>query len=228
VLLDAKSPAHAGLRLLTKPWPFGQGFAFISVSFLVVADMLKDPSPQQHELEMVTLEELVPSNHLLRQIEAALDFSFIRERVRHLYCADNGRPALDPVLLFKALFIGYLFGIRSERQLMREIQVNVAYRWFLGLRLTDKVPDASTLSQNRRRRFSDSTIHQEIFDTIVEQAIAQGLVGGEVLYTDSTHLKANANKHRFERQEVETTARDYLDALDVAVEEDRAQHGKKP
>ncbi|MFP3341114.1 transposase, partial [Halomonas sp. SIMBA_159] len=87
--------------------------------------MLKDPSPQQHELEMVTLEELVPSNHLLRQIEAALDFSFIRERVRHLYCADNGRPALDPVLLFKALFIGYLFGIRSERQLMREIQVNV-------------------------------------------------------------------------------------------------------
>ncbi len=73
--------------------------------------MLKDPSPQQHELEMVTLEELVPSNHLLRQIEAALDFSFIRERVRHLYCADNGRPALDPVLLFKALFIGYLFGV---------------------------------------------------------------------------------------------------------------------
>ena len=186
-------------RLLTKPWPFGQGFALISVSFLVVADMLKDPSPQQHELEMVTLEELVPSNHLLRQIEAALDFSFIRERVRHLYCADNGRPALDPVLLFKALLIGYLFGIRSERQLMREIQVNVAYRWFLGLRLTDKVPDASTISQNRRRRFSDST-----------------------------HLKANANKHRFERQAVETTARDYLDALDVAVEEDRAQHGKKP
>ena len=190
--------------------------------------MLKDPSPQQYELEMVTLEELVPSNHLLRQIDAALDFNFIRDRVRHLYCADNGRPALDPVLLFKALFIGYLFGIRSERQLMREIQVNVAYRWFLGLRLTDKVPDASTISQNRRRRFSDSTIHQEIFDTIVEQAIAQGLVGGDVLYTDSTHLKANANKHRHERQEVEATARDYLDALDVAVEEDRAQHGKKP
>jgi transposase len=221
-------PPEGRLRLLTKPWPFGQGFALISVSFFVVADMLKDPSPQQHELEMVTLEELVPSNHLLRQIEAALDFSFIRERVRHLYCADNGRPALDPVLLFKALLIGYLFGIRSERQLMREIQVNVAYRWFLGLRLTDKVPDASTISQNRRRRFSDSTIHQEIFDTIVEQAIAQGLVGGDVLYTDSTHLKANANKHRFERQAVETTARDYLDALDVAVEEDRAQHGKKP
>ncbi|MFW3617157.1 transposase, partial [Billgrantia antri] len=73
-------------------------------------------------------------------------------------CEDNGRPALDPVLLFKALFIGYLFGIRSERQLVRELQVNVAYRWFLGLRLTDKVPDASTFSQNRRRRFRDSDI----------------------------------------------------------------------
>ena len=111
---------------------------------------------------------------------------------------------------------------------MRESQINVAYRWFLGLRLTDKIPDASTISQNRRRRFSDSTIHQEIFDTVVEQAIAQGLVGGEVLYTDSTHLKANANKHRLERREVETSTQDYWEALDVAVEEDRAQQGKKP
>lgn len=176
---------------------------------------------------MVTLEELVPSDHLLRHIDATLDFSFIRDKVRHLYCADNGRPALDPVMLFKALFIGYLFGVRSERQLMREIQVNVAYRWFLGLSLTDKVPDASTISQNRRRRFSDNTIHQEIFDTVVEQAIVQGLVGGEVLYTDSTHLKANANKTRFVREQVQRSTAGYLDALDDAVEEDRAKHGKK-
>lgn len=190
--------------------------------------MLKDPSPQQFELEMVTLDELVPQNHLLRKIDATLDFSFIRDRVRHLYCADNGRPALDPVLLFKALFIGYLFGIRSERQLMREIQVNVAYRWFLGLRLTDKVPDASTISQNRRRRFTGSDIHQEIFDTVVEQAMKKRLVGGEVLYTDSTHLKANANKQRLVRQEATQSTLSYLDALDAAVEEDRQQHGKKP
>jgi transposase len=105
--------------------------------------MLKTPPPAQHELEMVTLEELVPQDHLLRLIERHLRFDFIREQTAHLYCADNGRPALDPVLLFKMLFIGYLFGIRSERQLVREIAVNVAYRWFLGLRLTDKVPDAS-------------------------------------------------------------------------------------
>ncbi|WP_196764986.1 transposase, partial [Burkholderia mallei] len=90
-------------------------------------------------------------------------------------------------VMFKLLFIGYLFGVRSERQLMREVQVNVAYRWFARFRLTDKVPDASTFSQNRRRRFTDTTVYQEIFDEIVRQAIKRGLVDGRVLYTDSTH-----------------------------------------
>ena len=118
----------------------------------------------------MTIESLVPADHLLRKIDAVVDFEFIRERVRHLYCDDNGRPALDPVVLFKLLFLGYLFGIRSERQLMREVQCNAAYRWFLRLKLTDKVPDASTLSQNRRRRFRDSDVYQEIFDEIVELA----------------------------------------------------------
>ncbi|WP_169444586.1 transposase, partial [Massilia niastensis] len=79
--------------------------------------MLKTPSPFQHELEMVTLEQLVPQDHLLRLIDRHIKFDFIREQTAHLYCADNGRPALDPVTLFKMLFIGYLFGIRSERQL---------------------------------------------------------------------------------------------------------------
>lgn len=141
--------------------------------------MLKDPAPKQHALEMVTLEELVPQDHLLRHIARHIDFHFIREATRHLYCEDNGRPAIDPVRLFKMLFIGYLFGIRSERQLVRDIQVNVAYRWFLDLSLTDKVPDASTLSQNRRRRFDGSDIEQIIFDHIVEQAIEQDLIGGK-------------------------------------------------
>lgn len=133
--------------------------------------MLNPPSPKQHSLEMVTLEELVPSDHLLRKINRFIDFEFIRSATEHLYCKDNGRPALDPVMLFKMLFIGYLFGIRSERQLMREIQVNVAYRWFVDLSLTDKVPDASTISQNRRRRFVGTDIEQIIFDGIVEQAM---------------------------------------------------------
>lgn len=190
--------------------------------------MLKEPSPQQTELEMVTLEQLVPADHLLRKIEGAIDFSFIHDRVKHLYCADNGRPPLDPTMLFKALFVGYLFGIRSERQLVREIQVNVAYRWFLGLRLTDKVFDASTISQNRRRRFRGSPIYQEIFDEIVCQAIRAGLVDGTVLYSDSTHLKANANKNKFDVAAVAKSRADYLDALDAAIDADRMAHGKKP
>ncbi|AJX75393.1 hypothetical protein BG16_4201 [Burkholderia pseudomallei MSHR2543] len=190
--------------------------------------MLKTPMPTQHELEMVTLEELVPKDHLLRQIDATVDFEFIRAKVAHLYCADNGRPALDPVVMFKLLFIGYLFGVRSERQLMREVQVNVAYRWFARFRLTDKVPDASTFSQNRRRRFTDTTVYQEIFDEIVRQAIKRGLVDGRVLYTDSTHLKANANKGKFDVVKLEQTPAAYTEALNAAVDADRAAHGRKP
>jgi len=190
--------------------------------------MIKAPTSKQFALEMVSLETLVPEAHLLRKINAAIEFEFIREKVAHLYCANNGRPALDPVKLFKILFIGYLFGIRSERQLMREIQVNVAYRWFLDFNLTDKIPDASTLSQNRRRRFNESSIYQEIFDEIVEQAMRNGLVGGVVLYTDSTHLKASANKSKHVFQELEQTPKDYLQSLEDDITHDRIAHGKKP
>lgn len=190
--------------------------------------MLKDPAPKQHALEMVTLEELVPQDHLLRQIDKYIDFEFIRETTAPLYCENNGRPAIDPVLLFKMLFIGYLFGVRSERQLVREVQVNVAYRWFLGLNLTDKIPDASTFSQNRRRRFEGTDIEQVIFDTIVEQALEAGLIGGKALYTDSTHLKANANKRRHITHEVEIAPMAYLAELNEAIDADRVAHGKKP
>jgi transposase/ssDNA-binding Zn-finger/Zn-ribbon topoisomerase 1 len=195
-------------------------------SFVVLWGMLKQPEVAQQEMELVTIESLVPGDHLLRKIDRAVDLEFIRERVRHLYCEDNGRPALDPVVLFKLLLLGYLFGIRSERQLMREVQCNAAYRWFLRLKLTDKVPDASTLSQNRRRRFRDSDVYQKLFDEIVELAMKRGLVEGKVLYTDATHLKANANKNKFDVVRVEVRPQEYLAQLEQAVEEDRVEHGK--
>ncbi|MFK3688645.1 transposase, partial [Agrobacterium tumefaciens] len=190
--------------------------------------MLKKPAPEQTALEMVTLDSLVPQDHLLRKIDAVIDFSFIHDRVAGLYCADNGRPPLDPTLMFKALFIGYLFGVRSERQLVREIEVNVAYRWFLRLKLTDRVFDASTLSQNRRRRFNDTSVAQDIFDAIVEQAIKHGLVDGTVLYTDSTHLKANANKGKYDLALLQKSRADYWADLDRAIEAERISHGQKP
>ena len=103
--------------------------------------------------------------------------------------------------------------------------MNIAYRWFLGLRLTDQVFDASTLSQNRWRRYQDSTVAHAIFDRIVEQAIAHGLVDGTVLYTDSTHLKANANKNRYDKAVIAKSRADYWDDLDAAIDEDRGHSG---
>ena len=190
--------------------------------------MLKERPQTQSTLEFVSIDELVPSDHLLRKIDRTIDFTFLHDLVKDFYCADNGRPALDPTLMFKLLFIGYLFGIRSERQLIREVQVNVAYRWFLGLGLTDKVPDASTLSANRTRRFKESDVYQKIFDEIVLQAMKKKLVSGHTFYTDSTHLKANANKKHFQNVLVEQSRQAYMDELDQAVEEDRIRHGKKP
>ena len=190
--------------------------------------MLKPVAPTQTELEMVTLESLVPKDHLLRLIDQHISFDFIRAECESLYCQNNGRPALDPVMLFKMLFVGYLFGVRSERRLVKEIEVNVAYRWFVGLRLTDPVPDASTFSQNRRRRYTGTDIEQRIFDGIVEQAIAHKLISGRVLYTDSTHLKASANKRHFELVQVEQTPAAYLAELDAAVDAERAATGQKP
>ena len=182
----------------------------------------------QHTMEFVSIDSLVPKDHLLRKIARAIDFSFIHEQVKSLYCPDNGRPGVDPVILFKMLFIGYLFGIRSERQLIKEIEVNLAYRWFLGFGLQDKIPHHSTISQNRRRRFSQSNIYQEIFDTIVFKAIEKNMVDGKTLYTDSTHLKANANKHKFVKAHVERSTRGYLEALEEDIASDREKHSKGP
>jgi transposase len=190
--------------------------------------MINEINSTQQRLEMVYIENLVPQNHILRKIDRYVCFSFIRELTKELYCHDNGRPGIDPIVLFKMLFIGYLFGIRSERQLIRDIEVNVAYRWFLGFSLTDKIPDHSTISQNRRRRFKGTNIVQEIFDNIVRQAMGHSLVEGKTLYTDSTHLKASANKRKLEEKEVEKSVKDYVEELDKAIDEDRIEHGKKP
>jgi len=190
--------------------------------------MLKENNSAQQGLELVFIENLVPKDHILRKIDKYIDFSFITNLSKDLYCADNGRPAVSPVVLFKMLFIGYLFGIRSERQLVKDIEVNVAYRWFLGFSLTDKIPSHSTISQNRISRFKDTDIYQEIFDNIVFQAINKKLVDGKILYTDSTHLKANANKNKFTKEQVKQSTKYYFEELEKDINEDRIAHGKKP
>ena len=189
--------------------------------------MLRSEREKQNAFELVCIEQLVPENHLLRKIDKYIDFSFILEKVKPYYCEDNGRPPIDPIRLFKMLFIGYLYGIRSERQLEMEIFTNNAYRWFLGLGLTEPVPDHSTISSNRCNRFKGTTIFQDIFDEIVLQAIQHKLVGGRVLVSDSTHVKANANKNKYVKQEVQQNTKDYIEELNNAVQMDRENNGKK-
>ena len=125
--------------------------------------MIKEQTnDQQQQYELICIEEMVPEDHLLRKIDKYIDFSFIRELTNEYYCLDNGRPAIDPITLFKILIIGYLFGIRSERKLMEEIRYNMAYRWFLGYTFTTPIPSHSTISKNRTKRFKESDIYQNI------------------------------------------------------------------
>lgn len=176
--------------------------------------MLRGPYNQQ-ELETVFIEQLVPQDHLLRKIAGVLDTSVIRQETAKLY-SNRGRPAVDPVVLFKMLLVSYLFGIRSERRVVQEIQVNVAYRWFLGLKLTDPVPHHSTISQNRRRRFLEANVEWKLFVHVVKQAVESGFIDGSTLFTDSTHIKANANKHSIVSKKVQDVP---LEAVERAVQQ---------
>jgi transposase len=102
------------------------------------------------EVIATSIEHLVPSDHFLRSVDNIIDFSFIEEKLSSYYCENNGRPSIHPVTLFKMMFICYFYGIRSERQLEKEILTNVAYRWLLGFNIAEPVPDHSTISFNRR------------------------------------------------------------------------------
>ncbi len=138
-------------------------------------------------MQFVDMEMLVPQDHLVRKIEHTIDFEFIREKVKHLYSEETGRPSIDPVVLFKMVFIQYMFGIKSMRQTVKEIEVNIAYRWFLGLDFTESVPHYSTFSKNYERRYKDSNIFEEIFKEIIEKVNEKGLLNKESLFIDS-HL----------------------------------------
>ncbi|MBQ3183102.1 MAG: transposase, partial [Clostridia bacterium] len=190
--------------------------------------MISIGTNRQQKVEYVMIENLVPEDHLLRKIDKYIDFSFINEICRPYYCENNGRPSIEPEIMFRMLFIGYLYGIRSERRLVEEVNVNIAYRWFLGYGLEDKIPDASVIWQNRLRRFKGTNVPRIIFDNILLQAMEHGLVGGKILYTDSTHLKANANKNKYIEETVQVEAQEYIADLNKAVNEDRVKHGKKP
>ena len=190
--------------------------------------MLTKTGNIQTKMEVVVIDDLIQEEHILKKIDKHIDFKFIYDLVEDKYCLDNGRPSVDPVVLFKMIFIGYLFGIRSERRLVDEIHHNLAYRWFLGFGLSDKIPESSTISQNRKRRFNGTDIYQKIFDNILEQAVLMKLVPGKIIYVDSTHIKANANISKFTNEQVEVTIQSYVDELEESINESRNEHGQKP
>ena len=141
------------------------------------------------------LAEAVPDDHLVRAIAAVLDLSWVHSELSPFY-PKIGRPSIDPVLMIRMLIVGYVFAIRSERALCREVQVNLAYRWFCGLSIEHKVPDHSAFSRARHERFRESDMLRRVFERVVEACIGAGLVGGEGFAVDASLIVADANKQR--------------------------------
>lgn len=185
--------------------------------------MLTRTEEKQMKLHVITIEDLdlVPADHFLRKLDRLVDFSFIYDEVGEYYSHNNGRPCIDPVVLVKYLRFGFLYAIASERRIEREIQVNMAYRWFLKLDLDERVPDHSTISQNRRRRYRGKNVFRRLFEQIFAQCVEQGLVEGEIILTDSTHVKANASSKRNIQVQTEREAGHYMERLDVYEAQER-------
>lgn len=184
---------------------------------------------KQHQMQFITLDDLVPADHILRLIDDAIDFSFIYDEVEGLYASGrDGRPGIDPVSLFKIIFIKYLFGIRSMRQTIKEIEVNTAYRWFIGYELLEPIPHFSTFSKNYTRRFKDTDIFEKIFQHILQDAVNNGFVDASAVFIDGTHIKASANKHKTQKVTVTKPIPQYKSELDQEIDNDRSQKGKKP
>lgn len=175
----------------------------------------------------LTIEEMVPQNHLVRKLEKGIDFNFIYKKVEHLY-STVGKPSIDPVVLFKLLILNVVDGNNSMRKTCERAQTDMAYRWFLGLDAFDSIPNYSTWSQNYIRRYKDSNIFNEIFDEILLQAIKKKFVDVQTVFGDGTHQKANANTKKNHKEQVEIVAKQYEDALLKEINEDRECIGKKP
>jgi transposase len=172
-----------------------------------------------------SLDDAVPDGHPVRGIAAVLDLSWVHAELAPYY-PQLGRPSIDPVLMIRMLIIGYLLAIRSERALCRDVQVNLAYRWFCGLSIEDKIPDHSAFSRARNDRFRDSGIFRSVFERVVGACIAAGLVGGEGFAVDASLIMADANKQRsipgtqwskeLDARAVSRATKEYLATLDDA------------
>lgn len=164
----------------------------------------------------LTVDNLVPPDNFYRQVETKLDLSFVRELVKDCYASSMGRPSIDPVIFFKLHLIMFFEGIRSERQLMETVNLNLAHRWYLGYDLDESVADHSSLSKIRTRYGFE--VFRHFFEKIVELCIEAGLVWGKELYFDGTKVRANAAVNTIEPR-IELVKQEHLDHLFPTQEE---------
>jgi len=173
--------------------------------------------PQDELFYAFNLDEMVPQDHLLRDIDRVLDLSNLREHLAPYY-SHTGRPSVDPELMIRMLLIGYCCGIRSERQLCYEVSMNLAYRWFCKLKITDQVPHHSTFSKNRHGRFRDAETFRFVFEQVLQRCMEEGLIGGEGFTVDASVVKADASKQKHHDDDDDwgsgsRAINEYLDAL---------------
>lgn len=190
--------------------------------------MTQNADKKREQIQMFCMDDMVPQNHLLRIIDKAINWNFIYDLVEDKYCHDNGRPSMDPVMLIKIPFIQYLYGIKSMRQTVKEIEVNIAYRWFLGLDMMDKVPHFSTFGKNYTRRFKDTDLFEQIFTHILEECYKFKLIDPREVFVDATHVKACANSRKMQKRIAKEEALFYEEMLKEEINEDRKAHDKKP
>jgi transposase len=174
------------------------------------------------------LEDQVPETHLLRLIDKHISFAFVREKLRESY-SDMGRPSIDPELLLRILLIGYLYGITSERKLVEELRMHLAWRWFTGLGFDQEIPHHSTFSKNRHGRFQESKLFEQLFERIVRQCVEVGLVKGEDLSVDGSFVEANAAKEsRIPREQLAEAAQVHHTMRQYLVELERQNPVEEP
>lgn len=190
-------------------------------------EMLEREKQNRETLEFINTEMYVPQDHLLRKIDAAVDFTHIYDIVEDLYCSNNGRPSIDPVVLFKMILIQHLYGLPSLRRTAEEVQMNIAYKWFMGYLLNEPTPHFSTLSYNFKHRFSEAVV-EEVFTWILYEIERAGYLSPEAVFIDGTHIKANANINKKMKKSIPVAARIYEKQLRDEINEDREKHEKKP
>jgi transposase len=185
------------------------------------------------------LDDRIPKSHLVRRMDVFVTaaLSDLHAELRPFY-SDIGRPSVDPELMIRMLIVGYCYGIRSERRLCQDVDLNLAFRWFCRLDLDDPIPHHATFSVNRLGRFRESDILRHVFEKIVQTAMALGLVKGEGFAVDASVLEANASRYHgkapseidwTDKQRGTRAVQEYLAALDAQAAEQReiAREGRE-